>query len=149
MLPEALTTIAGLRVQRQGGPGALTALRFRGLRSQDTSILVDDLRVRDASDLYGSALPFFEDLTLSGIDRVEVVRGAGSTLYGTNAVGGVINLIPARGAGAPRFEALAEGGSLGLFHGRLAGSGGTERLGYSFGFDQTNVANGVDGDDEY
>lgn len=148
-LPEALTTVAGLRVQRQGGPGTLTTLRFRGLRAQDTSVLVDDLRVRDASDLYGSLFTFNEDLLLTGVDRVEVVRGAGSTLYGTNAIGGVVNLIPTRGAGAPRFEALAEGGSLGLFHGRMSGSGGTDRIGYSFGFDQVNVANGVDGDDDY
>lgn len=148
-LPEALTTVAGLRVQRQGGPGSLTTLRFRGLRYQDTSILVDGLRMRDASDLYGSFGSFFEDLLLTGLERVEIVRGAGSTLYGTNAVGGVVNLIPVRGAGAPRFEALAEGGSLGLFHGRFSGSGGTERLGYSFGVDQVHVRDGVDGNDDY
>lgn len=148
-LPEALTTVAGLRVQRQGGPGSLTGLRFRGLRSQDTSILVDDLRVRDASDLYGSLNTFYEDLLLTGIERVEVVRGAGSTLYGSNAVGGVINLIPARGAGGPRFDALVEGGSLGLAHGRLSSSGGTDRFDYSAGVDHLHVADGVDGDDEY
>ena len=148
-LPEALTAVAGLRVQRQGGPGSLTTLRFRGLRYQDTSVLVDDLRMRDASDLYGSFGSFVEDLLLTGVERVEVVRGAGSTLYGTNAVGGVVNLIPARGAGSPRFDALVEGGSLGLFHGRVGSSGGSGRVGYSFGFDQVNVASGVDGDDDY
>src|SRR6185369_11311452 len=83
-LPEALTTIAGLRVQRQGGPGTLTSLRFRGLRTQDTAVLVDDLRIRDAADLYGGFGTFVEDMTLTGVDRVELVRGAGSTLYGTN-----------------------------------------------------------------
>src|SRR5437016_2958518 len=83
----ALAGVAGLRVQRQGGPGSLTALKFRGLPSFDTSVLVDDMRVRDASDLNGSLAPFFEDLTLTNLDRIEIVRGAGSTLYGTNAVG--------------------------------------------------------------
>jgi vitamin B12 transporter len=148
-LPEALTTVAGLRVQRQGGPGALTGLRFRGLRSQDTSVLVDDLRVRDASDLYGSLLSFYEDLLLTDVDRIEIVRGAGSTIYGSHAVGGVINLIPARGAGAPVFDALVEGGSLGTVHGRFTSSGGTDRFDYSAGLDQYHVADGVDGDDEY
>lgn len=148
-LPEALSTVAGLRVQRQGGPGTLTTLRFRGLRSQDTSILVDNIRFRDASDLYGSAGSFFEDFLLSNVERVEIVRGGGSTLYGTNAIGGVVNLIPVRGAGTPRFEALVEGGSLGTVHGQFRSSGGTDRIGYSFGFDQYNVTNGVDGDDDY
>lgn len=148
-LPEALAGVAGVRIQRQGGPGSLTAIRFRGLRSQDTSVLVDDLRLRDASDPYGSFLGFFEDLTLTNLDRVEVVRGAGSTLYGSHAVGGVINLIPARGVGAPRFEASAEGGSLGTFRGRFSSTGGNSRADYSFGFDQQNVTNGVDGDDAY
>jgi outer membrane cobalamin receptor len=148
-LPEALTAVAGLRVQRQGGPGSLTTLRFRGLRSQDTSILVDDLRVRDASDLYGSLGTFFEDLLLTDIERVEVVRGAGSTLYGTNAVGGVVNLIPARGAGTPWVEALLEGGSLGTFHGRARSAGGAGRFDYSVGVEQYNVTQGVDGDDPY
>lgn len=148
-LPEALTGLAGLRVQRQGGPGSLTAIRFRGLRSQDTSVLVDDLRIRDASDITGSFLGFFEDLTLTNVDRVEVVRGAGSTLYGSHAVGGVVNIIPVRGAGAPRFELWAEGGSLGTFRGHFGSSGGNGRADYSIGFDQQNVRNGVDGDDEY
>ncbi|HQR40922.1 MAG TPA: TonB-dependent receptor plug domain-containing protein, partial [Blastocatellia bacterium] len=148
-VPEALTTVAGLRIQRQGGPGSLTTIRFRGLRSQDTSVLIDDVRVRDASDLYGSLGTFYEDLLMTGVQRVEIVRGAGSTLYGSNAVGGVINLIPVQGAGAPHFTGLLEGGSLGTFHGQFAGSGGTDTLGYSFGVDQLNVANGVDGDDEY
>ena len=148
-LPEALTTVAGLRVQRQGGPGALTSLRFRGLRAHDTSVLVDDLRIRDASDLNGSLFSFYEDLLLTDVERVEIVRGAGSTIYGSHAVGGVINLIPARGAGAPVFEAMVEGGSLGTVHGRLTSSGGTDRFDYSGGLDQYNVADGVDGDDEY
>lgn len=148
-LPEALSGVAGVRIQRQGGPGTLTSIRFRGLRSQDTSVLIDDLRIRDASDINGSFLSFFENLTLTNVDRVELVRGAGSTLYGSHAVGGVVNVIPVRGAGAPRFELWGEGGSLGTFRGHLSSTGGNERADYSFGFDQQNVTDGVDGDDEY
>lgn len=148
-LPEALTGVAGLRIQRQGGPGSLTSIRFRGLRSQDTSVLIDDLRLRDASDIHGSFLSFFEDLSLTNVDRIEVVRGAGSTLYGSHAVGGVVNIIPVRGVGAPRFETWVEGGSLGTFRGHFASTGGNERADYSVGFDQQNVTNGVDGDDAY
>jgi outer membrane receptor protein involved in Fe transport len=149
-LAEALGGIAGLRVQRQGGPGTLTAIRFRGLRSQDTSILFDGARLRDAADLYGSFLPFFEDLTMSNLGRVEVVRGAGSTLYGSNAVGGVVHMVPVRAGGTPWFEAFVEGGGLGSVHGRFESAGGLgARGGYSFGLDQVNVLDGVDGNDEY
>jgi iron complex outermembrane receptor protein len=149
-LAEALRGTPGLRVQQQGSFGSLTSLRLRGQRNFDTALLLDGLRVRDASDINGSALPFFTDLLPAGLDRVEILRGSGSSIYGTNAIGGVINLVPKTGAGAPRFEASAEGGSLALFRGRLQGSGGVGgRAGFSFGVARVDVRRGVDGNDEY
>jgi vitamin B12 transporter len=149
-LAEALRGTPGLRVQQQGSPGALTTLRLRGQRNFDTALLLDGLRVRDASDINGSALPFFTDLVPASLDRVEILRGSGSSIYGTNAIGGVINLVPKTGAGSPRFEAGMEGGSLALYRERLLGSGGAgKRAGYSFGLTRTDVRRGVDGDDAY
>ncbi len=149
-LAEALRGTPGLRVQQQGSFGSLTSLRLRGQRNYDTALLLDGLRVRDASDINGSALPFLTDLLPTGLDRVEILRGSGSSIYGTNAIGGVINLVPKTGAGAPRFEASAEGGSLSLFRGRLQGSGGLgQRAGFSFGVARIDVRSGVDGQDEY
>jgi iron complex outermembrane receptor protein len=149
-LPEALRGTPGLRVQQQGSPGALTTLRLRGQRNFDTALLLDGLRVRDASDINGSALPFFTDLVPAGLDRVEILRGSGSSIYGTNAIGGVINLAPKTGAGSPRFEAGFEGGSMALYRERLQGSGGAgARAGYSFGLTRMDVRRGVDGDDTY
>jgi vitamin B12 transporter len=149
-LSEALRGVPGLRVQQQGSPGALTTLRLRGQRNFDTALLLDGLRVRDASDINGSALPFFTDLVPAGLDRVEILRGSGSSIYGTNAIGGVINLVPKTGAGGPRFEAGAEGGGMALYRERVQGSGGLgRRAGYSFGLTRTDVRRGVDGDDAY
>ena len=149
-LSEALRGTPGLRVQQQGSPGALTTLRLRGQRNFDTALLLDGLRVRDSSDINGSALPFLTDLVPAGLDRVEILRGSGSSIYGTNAIGGVINLVPRTGAGSPRFEAGFEGGSLALFRERLQGSGGIgKRAGYSFGLSRIDVRRGVDGDDPY
>jgi iron complex outermembrane receptor protein len=149
-IPEALRGTPGLRVQQQGSPGSITNLRFRGLRSFDTALLLDGLRVRDASDINGSALPFFTDLAPVALDRVEILRGSGSSIYGTNAIGGVINLVPKTGTGHSTFEAGFEGGSLALFRERLQGSGGIAgRAGYSFGLTRTDVRRGVDGNDEY
>src|SRR5213075_2083219 len=109
------------RVQQQGSPGALTSIRFRGQRPFDTAFLLDGLRMRDASDINGSAVPFIADLLTEDLDRVEMLRGSGSSIYGTNAIGGVINLIPKTGQGKPNFEFGFEGGSLALFQERKIG----------------------------
>jgi vitamin B12 transporter len=149
-LAEALRGTPGLRVQQQGSPGTLTTLRLRGQRTQDTALLLDGLRVRDASDINGSAVPLISDLVPNDLDRVEILRGSGSSIYGTNAIGGVINLVPQAGTGDARFAAGFEGGSLALFRERLKGSGGIgARAGYSFGLTRTDVRRGVDGQDQY
>src|SRR5260370_36461322 len=103
------------------------SLGFSGQRNFDTGVLLDGLRVRDSADINGSALPFITDLTANDLDRVEILRGSGSSIYGTNAIGGVINLVPKTGAGDPHFEAGFEGGSLALFGERVQGSGGIRR----------------------
>src|SRR6266566_5132523 len=149
-LTESLRGTPGLRVQQQGSPGALTTLRLRGQRNFDTAILLDGLRVRDSSDINGSAVSFITDLLPADLDRVEVLRGSGSSIYGTNAIGGVINLVPETGVGKPHFEFGFDGGSLALFRERIKGSGGIgKRAGFSFGLTRIDVRRGVDGNDEY
>lgn len=149
-LAEVLRGTPGLRVQQQGSMGTLTSLRLRGQRNFDTAILLDGLRVRDSADINGSAFPFITDLPPNDLDRVEILRGSGSSIYGTNAIGGVINLVPKTGAGDLRFEAGFEGGSLALFRERLQASGGVgRRAGFSFGLTRLDVRRGVDGNDQY
>jgi vitamin B12 transporter len=150
LLAEALRGTPGLRVQQQGSLGTITSLRLRGQRNFDTAILLDGLRVRDSADINGSALPFITDLTANNLDRVEILRGSGSSIYGTNAIGGVINLVPKTGAGDLRLEAGFEGGGLALFRERLRGSSGIgRRAGFSFGLTRLDVRRGVDGNDQY
>jgi vitamin B12 transporter len=149
-LSESVRGLPGVRVQQQGSYGALTTIRLRGQRNFDTAILLDGLRVRDASDINGSAVPFMADLLPVDLDRAEILRGSGSSIYGTNAIGGVINLVPKTGQGKPSFEFGFDGGSLALFRERLKGSGGIgKRLGYSFGITRLDVRRGVDGNDQY
>ncbi|MBA3440132.1 MAG: TonB-dependent receptor [Pyrinomonadaceae bacterium] len=148
-IAEALRTVPGLRVQQLGGPGRLTSIRTRGLRSQDTAVLIDGSRFRDPSAPQGDASSFLSDLIVTDVERIEVLRGSGSSLYGTNAIGGVVNIVTDEGGGPTRGNVLLEGGSLGLFRGQAQMAGGTDanRLIYSLGISHLNVARGVDRDD--
>jgi vitamin B12 transporter len=149
-LTESLRGVAGVRVQQQGSPGSLTSVRLRGQRPFDTAVLLDGLRVRDAGDINGSAVPLFADLVPSDLDRVEVLRGSGSSIYGTNAIGGVINLVPATPSGDRHFEFGFDGGSLATFRERFRASSGLgKRAGFTLGLTRVDVRRGVDGNDEY
>jgi vitamin B12 transporter len=146
---ETLRTAPGLRVVQQGGPGAFARIQIRGLRSYDTGILLDGLRFRDAADTQGSANGYLNELNIVNCERIEVLRGSGSSLYGSHAIGGVVNLVTDQGGGQVHGQLQGEGGSLGLFRGRgyIAGGALDERLFYSAGLSQLNVTRGVDGDD--
>jgi len=148
-LSEALRGTPGLRVQQQGSPGSLTTLRLRGQRNFDTALLLDGLRVRDASDINGSALSLVSDLVPVALDRVEILRGAGSSIYGTHAIGGVINMIPDGGSSGFHFSAGFDGGSLSTYRERLEASGGGKIFGFNVGVNRLDVREGIDGDDAY
>lgn len=143
-LVEALRPLPGVRVAQLGGPGSFSKILMRGLRVVDTSLLVDGMRVRDAADFRGSINPYLEDMLTNNIDRIEVMRGSGSSLYGSNAVGGVINIVPPEGTGSPKFNLGFEGGSLGLFRERGQVSGGIkDKFGYSISATRLDVNHGV------
>jgi iron complex outermembrane receptor protein len=150
-LAAAVNLAPGVHAFELGGPGAFSEIRIRGLRSQDTAVLVDGLRLRDAAATEADASGLIEDFLLADDSRIEVLRGSGSSLYGTNAIGGVVNVITEEGGGRTRGSLLAEGGSLGLFRGRaqVAGGGRRDRFQYSLGLAQFYVADGVGGDLPY
>ena len=149
-ITEALRVVPGLRVQQLGGPGSFVSIKTRGLPSEDTAVLIDGIRFRDAAATQGDASGFLEDLLVTDVSRVEVLRGSGSSLYGSNAVGGVVNVVTDEGGGPVHGSALAEGGGLGLFRtrGHLAGGFNNNRIVYSGGVSFFNVTRGVDDDDE-
>ncbi|MGA3242145.1 MAG: TonB-dependent receptor [Bryobacteraceae bacterium] len=147
-LSDVVALTPGVRVQQLGGPGSFTTIQIRGLRDQDTAVLVDGLRLRDASATQADASGLIEDLMFTDANQVEVMRGSGSSLYGTNAIGGVINVITDEGGGRTRGSVLLEGGSLGAFRGRAQLSGGfhNDRIEYSLGVTETDVTSGLNGD---
>ena len=148
-LAEDLRGTPGVRVQQQGSPGALTTIRLRGQRNFDTAVLIDGLRVRDAGDINGSALSLITDLAPLGEDRLEVLLGSGSSIYGTHAIGGVINMIPEIPEPGIHVSAGFEGGGLATYRERLQLSGGNSKLGFEAAASRLDVRNGIDGNDQY
>lgn len=98
---ELLRREAGVQVSRNGGPGHTAGVFIRGAGSGNTVVLIDGVRV--GSGTLGQVE--FESLGLSQIDRIEVLRGPGSSLYGADAVGGVVQIFTKRGEGDARFSA--------------------------------------------
>jgi len=146
---DVLRESPGVRVTQLGGPGSSTTIRLRGLRAQDTAVLIDGMRLRDPASTQGDAQAFTSDLLALNLSRIEVLRGCGSSLYGSNAIGGVVNLVSDAGGGRFHGDWLGEGGGLGFLRSQLRMSGGAlkDRLMYSGGIAHLNVLEGVDGDD--
>ncbi|MGE3467626.1 MAG: TonB-dependent receptor, partial [Pyrinomonadaceae bacterium] len=149
-LLDSLRTIPGLRVQQLGGFGRTASIKSRGLRNQDTALLIDGIRFRDVAAITGDASPFLSDLTLTSVSRVEVLRGAGSSLYGTNAVGGTIDFrTPEARRGTHGQIAGAAGGlGLGRFRGLISHGVESGRFGLGAGVSRTVYTKGIDGNDD-
>ena len=108
-LPDVLQTIPGLNVVQSGGTGGSTSVFMRGTNSNHVKVLVDGIDVSDTASTGGTF--DFAHLLTTGVERVEVLRGPQSGLYGSDAIGGVINVITRSGSGPFKAEASAEGGS--------------------------------------
>lgn len=124
---EALRQVPGLNVVQSGSRGSSAAVFVRGAESDHVLVLIDGVEVN--STTLGAFN--FAHLTTENIERVEILRGAGGTLYGSQAIGGVINIITKRGQGAPQLTVSAGGGNKRTQQQIAALTGGAGPLGYS------------------
>ncbi|MFQ5656236.1 MAG: TonB-dependent receptor plug domain-containing protein [Candidatus Methylomirabilales bacterium] len=124
---EALREVPSLNVVRQGSIGSQTSVFLRGGNSDQTLVLIDGVRV--VTSTTGGF--DFADLTTDNIERIEVVRGPQGTLYGSDAIGGVINIITRKGEGKPRHNVTVEGGRHATFRTKLSSAGAFEFGDYS------------------
>jgi vitamin B12 transporter len=128
-LPELLKSVPGLNVVQTGGPGGQTSVFIRGTNSNHTKVLVDGIDVSDPSNS-GGAFDLGQFLT-QDIQSVEILRGPQSGLYGSDAIGGVINIVTKSGSGPAQFNAGIEAGSFNTFNQAGSVSGSLEQFHYA------------------
>ncbi|HEX3944616.1 MAG TPA: TonB-dependent receptor [Rhizomicrobium sp.] len=122
-LTDILSEVPGLIAVRNGGLGQNATVSLRGAEAGQTLVLIDGVRINDPSTVDNEAL--LGDLLVNNIDRVEILRGPQSTLYGSDAIGGVVDIISRRGGDAPlALRASAESGAFATYH-LNAGTNGT------------------------
>lgn len=117
----------GIEVARNGGPGTNASVFLRGGDSKQTVVLVDGVRIGSST----SGIANWSALPLANIERIEIVYGPLATMYGADAIGGVIQLFTRRGAGAPQLAAGVMGGSEKNRSMDASIFGGTERMHFS------------------
>ncbi len=128
-VPEALRSLPGLDVVQAGGPGQQTSVFIRGASSSHTLVLIDGINITDPSNPTGAV--DFSGLLLDNVERIEVVRGPQSTLYGANAIGGVINIITRKGQGDPRATLTLQAGNHASYYQQLGVQGASQPFDYA------------------
>ena len=123
---DALRDVPGLAVSRGGGFGAVTQVRIRGAEGNHALVLIDGV---EANNPVSNSEFDFANLALADIERIEILRGPQSALYGSDAIGGVINVITRERDDGFDARATVEGGSFGTHAFALSAGSGTERYG--------------------
>lgn len=143
---EALREVLGISILQSGPAGSSASVMLRGANSQHTLVMIDGVEVNDP--ITPSRTYDLSHIGVEGIERIEILRGPQSPLYGSDAVAGVINIITQKGQGKPRLDVSLSGGSYGTYAGSAGWRGSTEKLRYAFwasalssqGFSAANAA---------
>ncbi|MEP0862672.1 MAG: TonB-dependent receptor [Ignavibacterium sp.] len=138
-LSDLLNNEYGLSLTSQGGPGTLTNVYMRGSNTNYVLVLIDGVELNLNNDPGG--VFDFSSFPVDNIERIEILRGPQSTLYGADAMAGVINIITKKGFGKPALSLNASGGSYKTYRLNALSNGSFERLNYSISLSR----NGSDG----
>jgi len=137
---ELLQGIRGLHVTQSGGRGKQASVFSRGTNSNHTLFLINGIRVSDPSTPSGTFQ--LEHLNLEDVERVEVVRGPQSVLYGSEAIGAVVNIITRQGGKGIVASGIGEGGSFSTVEARMLLDGTYEWIDFNFGYSRLD-SNGI------
>ncbi|MGD8561825.1 MAG: TonB-dependent receptor [Desulfarculaceae bacterium] len=127
-LPDAIREVPGLYVRGNSLFGGPTSVTIRGAEAGQVRLMLDGVRLADPiapSGEFNLSL-----LNVDAVDQIEVVQGPQSTLYGSDAMGGVINIISKRGQGKPTAWALGEGGSFNTWRGQVGSQGQVDKFNF-------------------
>lgn len=128
-IADVLQETPALTIVRNGGLGQSATVSLRGAEAGQTLVLIDGVRINDPSTVDNQAV--LGDLLVNNVDRIEILRGPQSTLYGSDAIGGVIGIFTRRGGDAPfALRASAEGGSFDTYRLNAAANGSVDDLEY-------------------
>jgi vitamin B12 transporter len=141
---EAVGDAVGLAVIRNGGPGSASSVIMRGANSEHVLVLLDGVPLNDP--INPSRSFDLAHLTLDGVERIEILRGPQSPLYGSDALGGVINILTAKGSGRPALQLRASAGSYGTVAGSadIRGSNGPFHYAFSLSRESTGGVSAAD-----
>jgi len=128
---EALQDLMGGSVVQSGGLGSAASLMLRGANSEHTLVLLDGVELNDP--ITPSRSYDLAHIDLDQVERIEVLRGPQSTLFGSDALGGVVNIITRKGEGRPKASLSLSSGSMNTSTGRLGVAGSSGRASYSLG----------------
>ncbi len=140
---EVLASVPGVAVNQTGRRGGATGVFIRGGESNFNLVMIDGMQVNQ----FGGEFDF-ASMPVDGLERVEVIRGPQSALYGSNAVSGLVNLVTRKGAGPPHFTFLGEGGSFTTRRFATGGSGLSRGFGWAYNLSRLD-SGGVVANDEY
>jgi vitamin B12 transporter len=142
---DLLRQVPFLEMAQTGGRGGLTTITVRGGKPNFTMVMIDGIPINDISDLLGGSYDF-STLSTATIDQVEIVRGPLSSLYGSDAVAGVINVIPRRGESKSSLEAGVMLGNFTTREGRIEAAGKIRNFDYALGGSYLGVGEQVSKD---
>lgn len=125
-LVDLIARTPGVSVARNGGPGSVTSVYVRGAESYHTVVVIDGVRLTDPATTRGGAS--FGNLLVGDAARIEVLRGAQSTLWGSQAIGGVVNIVTAQPKAPFETTVSVEGGTQSSGYARLGVGGAGERI---------------------
>jgi len=139
---QVVQGLPAVEIAQTGRRGGLTTVFIRGGNSNYNQVMIDGVQL----NLFGGDFDF-SSIATNGVDRVEVLRGPESALYGSNAVAGVINIVSERGEGPPHFSFLAEGGSLYTRRYATGGTGLTGGFSWAYNLARLDTSGAVPNDD--
>jgi len=119
---DLISRTPGVKIKRFGGLGQLSTVSIRGSSSEQVLVLLDGVRLNTG----GSGAVDFSTIPVESIEKIEVIRGGGTTLYGSDAIGGVVNIVTRKADRPAEASAAFSYGSLNTLKGWLTASGGTD-----------------------